>query len=122
MRELRFMLFIVAAMLWNTVTAYDFKVDGIYYNIISSVDKTVEVTRNLDDKYLGLEYKIPERVTYRNEVYNVIGIGEKAFSSCKNVESIILPNSVTFIGEEAFYACVCLMSINIPDSIVNIER
>ena len=35
----------------------------------------------------------------------VISIGDRAFYFCKNLESIIIPNSVTRIGDLAFGVC-----------------
>lgn len=43
---------------------------------------------------------------------NVICIGEKAFSCCRNLTSIDIPNSVTNIGQNAFEKCHRLTSIN----------
>ena len=50
----------------------------------------------------------------------VVSIGDYAFSYCDSLNSVSIPNSVTYIGEEAFYGCSSLTSISIPNSIVNI--
>ena len=56
-------------------------------------------------------------------VYNdkpVVGIKERAFSECKNITEIIIPDSVTSIGKSAFSWCPSLMSVILPDSITDI--
>ena len=55
--------------------------------------------------------KLPQRIT---------GLGEKAFSSCKSLKSILLPASLTSIGDYAFSECKALTSINIPDGVTSI--
>jgi hypothetical protein len=50
----------------------------------------------------------------------VNAIGSHAFRDCKNLESVILPNSITAIGYSAFYGCTALNSINIPNSVTTI--
>ena len=40
---------IIATLFSNVVYAYDFEVDGIYYNILSEENKTCGVTRNAND-------------------------------------------------------------------------
>ena len=47
-------------------------------------------------------------------------IAYSAFSSCKSLTSITIPDSVTSIGNYAFYDCTSLTSITIPDSVTNI--
>ena len=55
--------------------------------------------------------KLPQGVT---------GLGERAFSSCKSLKSILLPASLTSIGDYAFSECKALTSINIPDGVTSI--
>ncbi len=96
--------------------AYDFCVDGIYYNITSETDRTVEVTFG-DQKYTGAVV-IPSVVMY--DGYTVSAIGSLAFYGCSGLTSITIPNSVTSIGNDAFRGCSGLTSITIPNSVTSI--
>ena len=51
----------------------------------------------------------------------VTEIGGYAFSYCKGLTSVTLPNSVTNIGESAFYYCNGLVSATLPNGITNIQ-
>ena len=42
-------------------------------------------------------------------------IGDGAFSDCKSLISLAIPNSVTYIGSEAFYGCENIKSVYISD-------
>ncbi|MGN0839782.1 MAG: leucine-rich repeat protein [Candidatus Ornithospirochaeta sp.] len=51
----------------------------------------------------------------------VRSIKYNAFSGCKKISSITIPDCVTFIGASAFYGCTGLTSITIPASVTSIE-
>ena len=91
-----------------TVNAHDFTVGGIYYNITSAKELTVEVTYkgSYNSEYMeyGKEVVIPETVEYKDKIYSVTRIGKDAFANCKELEDITIPNSVVGIGNLAFYA------------------
>ncbi len=117
-------IFLILALCAYVFTswAYNFKVDGIYYNITSSTDRTVEVTyRNYRDESYHDEYSgavsIPESVIYNGITYSVTSIGQFAFSSCSGITSVEIPNSVTAIMGGAFKGCSGLTSIVIPNSV-----
>lgn len=109
------------------VSAYDFTVDGMYFNIVSLEDLTCEITSG-DEKYIG-DIVIPETVTYNGRTLTVIGINGYcyshnnyggAFCECTSLTNVTIPNSVTSIGDYAFYKCSSLASIEIPNSVTSI--
>ena len=128
---------------------FDMEVDGIYYNIISSEEQTVEVTnRAYYGGYLtGYEgdVVIPEQVTYKGKSYRVTNIGQyvflgnslisiilpntimeinggSLFAHCYNLVSVRLPRNITIIPEATFYDCACLREIFIPKGVTKIGR
>lgn len=48
-------------------------------------------------------------------------IGENTFGACKNLKSIVIPDSVTIIENGAFFNCTGLTSIEIPAGVKNIQ-
>ncbi|MGM9841359.1 MAG: leucine-rich repeat domain-containing protein [Candidatus Limisoma sp.] len=97
--------------------AYDFEVDGIYYNI-NPDGETVSVTyREEEESSYSGDVVIPSEVTYDGKTYSVTEIGKLAFGFCEGQISVIIPNSVTKIGNFAFLASKSMKSIIIPDSV-----
>ena len=72
----------------TAVCAYDFEVDGIYYNITSVADLTVAVTSG-DTKYSG-EIVIPSTVTCKSRIWSVTSIGDYAFYYCDALEDVYI--------------------------------
>lgn len=127
MRTAKQLLITVAVLLCSTVaSAHDFEVGGIYYNITSSNDLTVEVTHIGKNpsayKAYSDEVVIPSTVIYNSKTYVVTGITGSAFYKCDGLTSVTIPNSITSIGSLAFMDCTGLTSIKIPSSVTNIEN
>ena len=119
MKTMKTWLVTIAVLLCSTtVSAYDFEVDGIYYNIIPETYLTIEVAYS--SSYTG-EIIIPGSVTYNGYTYSVTSIGECAFRECENLTSVTIPNSVTKIKNLAFSGCQNLTMITIPNSVTIIE-
>ena len=51
---------------------------------------------------------------------SVTKIGDEAFCVCESLQSVTIPNSVTSIGDNAFFLCESLQSITIPNSVTSI--
>ena len=51
---------------------------------------------------------------------SVTSIGDGAFSYCSSLHSVFIPDSVTSIGDCAFYSCSSLSKIVIPSSVTSI--
>ena len=113
------------AVAWLGITsasAYDFKVDGIYYDI-NADETTVSVTYKTENSYASSysgEVAIPQSVTYNKKNYSVTNIGERAFYLCSGLTSITIPESMASIGNQAFSNCTGLTSIIIPESVTSI--
>lgn len=102
------------------VFAYNFTVDGIYYNI-NADNNSVSVTYKTTNynSYSG-DIVIPSVVSYNGVDYAVTKIGDEAFRYCRNLTSVVIPNSITYIGAASFIGCKSLTSILIPNSVTYI--
>ena len=83
---------------------------AIYYTG-SRIETNIEIPQIVT--YAGNDY-------YAGSNYVVTHIARESFSDCRNLTSIIIPNSVTYIEEYAFAYCNSLKSIEIPDSVTTI--
>lgn len=100
--------------------AYDFEVNGIYYNVLSASEKTVEVTKNDGNvsDYTGV-ITIPGVVSYENISFNVTAIGEKAFYN-SSVSIVNLPEGITQVKKSGFQGCNNLTKCDLPESLTYI--
>lgn len=112
--EISFIQFADAATKQACVKKWDENGDGEI-----SLEEAKMVT-TIDGSYISGSTEI---TTFDELKYftNVATIGSSAFSGCKALTSITIPNSVTSIGGNAFYNCVSLATIVLPDSLTSIE-
>lgn len=54
--------------------------------------------------------------------YDVIEVGEKAFSGNTNLKSVTLPDSIKTVGKYAFSNCTALENVELPDSITELPE
>ena len=110
-------LLLLALLLPASAAAFDFMVDGIYYNINGN---EASVTKgNGYESYSG-DVAIPETVTYDGVTYTVTAISGSAFFGCKSLTSVTIGNEVVTIGPSAFAGCSALMSATIGSSVTSI--
>ena len=118
---LRMILTLLSVVGALNLHAYDFEVDGIYYNILSTTDLTVAVApKDLGQYYDGSSYyeygipweehgdrntiaykgevNIPEQVEYQGKTYTVTSIAQMAFITCSELTKITIPKTVTLIS------------------------
>ena len=103
----------------NTLPKGEFQVGYLLYKA-SETGNEVSVT-----KYVNIdmpEIHIPSQIKYRNYIYDVVSIEDRAFEGCVDLVSVTIPDSVTKIGYGAFYHCESLTSITISNSITRIRE
>lgn len=66
------------------------------------------------DKEVVGEVEIPSSIEIEGESYPVCLIARKAFSFCRKITSVTIPNSVKSVESLAFYSC-SLTSVVLPD-------
>lgn len=104
------------------LSAYDFEAAGKYYNIINENEVEITFKDTLYNSYLDTSIIIPNAVNYREKEYKVVKIGEFSFTNCCNLNSVIIPESVTKIGKSAFQNCENLVKIDFPQTIETIGK
>lgn len=102
---------------------------GVEYNTYQS--QLISCPRDVEGEYVIIDgvVIIGERAFLGcKNLYTIVipnsvtSIEDGAFSGCENLNTIIIPNSVTSIGEHAFMDCINLSSIVIPNSVTSIGK
>ena len=117
---IKFIALAVMLPLSTFVSAQNFMSGGIGYHVLSTVDHTVEVTGKESCTPYSGNINIPATVTYNSETYDVVALGEEAFSQA-SLSGIIIPSSVTQIKRGCFLFATGPSSITIPASVAVIE-
>ena len=107
----KLLLLFFAVLLSLPAFAYDYQIDGIFYDLDTS-NHTATVTSN--KAYTG-NIIIPSSITYNDDEYAVTSIGDHAFSGCTGLTSVEIGSSVTSIGNYAFYRCSGLKNVTFAD-------
>lgn len=120
-----------------TSYAYDFEVDGLYYNLVSASEKTCELVGYQE----GItSVMIPLKVTTRGMELSVLRINPNtlftncasltkvemqnpidlpSFSGCKNLKEVTLISGIKTIGDNVFQDCP-IDSLFVPNSVTRI--
>lgn len=119
-----FAILMMALAIPQSVFAYDYQFSRVaptgqtlYYNINYSGASVTYPNRycfggacNYYDSYAkptGV-VRIPDSVTYNGVTYAVTSISDHAFYDCINIDTLIIPQTVTYIGDKAFYCVPCI--------------
>lgn len=119
-------LFLVA-LSTHVAIAYDFKSEGIAYNI-NEDQASVSVTRLADGEWYEGDVVIPQKVSFGGKYYYVTEIGDNAFdrklifrNKTENLlSSIYIPETIRRIGNDAFAYQYQLNAATIPNSVTEI--
>lgn len=98
------MLMMLTLLLPMVVLADDFQHGDLWYREDGNNAKVIKY--QYTGEYTGA-ITIPSTVrSNRGVTLKVTSIGGSAFSECKGVTSVSIPNTVTSIGEKAFLGCI----------------
>lgn len=141
------LLLLALLMPTTAFAAYDFEVDGIFYDIKPNNEVYVSTSSGTGGVYGGVIYSghvvIPDTVTWEDVTYRVTGIRAQAFMGqstvtyvtmpnslkrieggafmfCYGLKKLDIPNSVTFLGYESFYGCTSLEEVYLGNSVDSI--
>ena len=102
MKNLKTFLTAILLLCCATLSAQEFYVGDMSFEVLSETDKTVKLYSIYDAEVLN----IPSQVTYEGETYSVVSISRVAFSyPYDNITTIIIPATITNIDTYAFSSC-----------------
>lgn len=83
------------------------------YLMFSGGYQGVEVIGVKDEIFTLTDIVIPDTI----DDVPIVGIGARAFENCKNLDTVVMPESVLRIGNYAFSGCTGLSGMYIPQSV-----
>lgn len=100
-------------MAFYPFTAQATIIDGINYTF-DEKGKTAMVTSGAKSEFFpDGNVVIPESINSNGSDYKVVGIEASAFSLCRWITSVIIPNSIISIGDKAFEYCNGMYSMTL---------
>lgn len=98
--------------------------NGVEYTIDAKICNGIAVAAAIKKGDPRLEIlQIPSEINYNGGRVPVSAIAKDGFKGCKNLKTVILPNSITQIGVDAFKDCENLTSVILPDvAYIEIEQ
>ena len=111
-------LFFTLLMVGQAAMAYDFEVNGFFYNI--NEDSTT-VTLTTESGSFGSynvvgDLILRRTITYNGTTYTLTAIDRYAFYHCEEMTAVTIPNSVTRLDDGAFYYCTKLEYVDMYDN------
>ena len=102
--------------------SYEYEGQNIIYTVL---DENAKICSTADGNWYGTlagnvvsgDLILPSNPKDGGVEYTLTTIGSYAFKQCRELTSIVIPNSVTAIGDFAFSGCSSLASIEIPNSV-----
>ncbi len=108
---------ILITLIMSTFSIFTFSASAVREGSYTYTVSNNEVTITDVDTTINGDVTIPAELGG----YPVVGIGEYAFASCTNIESIIIPDCVTEMGSFAFHYCTALEYVTISNSLTSIK-
>lgn len=99
------------------LTEYDFEEDGLYYNVLSEDEATIEITHNGGINAYRGDITIPEYVLHNGKRYKVTRVDDSTFYYTTDIVAIVLPKTLRSLGKNAFMSCKKVATLNFSDSI-----
>ena len=109
-------LLLMLTLLPLAASAYDFEVDGLYYEKTGASEVAVVKGKKA---YKG-DVVIPAKVNFDGQEYFVKSIGNSAFEFCGRLTSVVIAEGVERIGDNAFVTCADLTTVVLPSTMKEI--